>query len=181
MDPIQKDTKTTSGKTPNLFFREPARLSPRKVADSDGIQECPVCWEKIESDFAALGCSHYICNKCCKKLINPTCPLCRQPIPSKTECLLPPISPIQQQREWIRRHPRRRRRRRGPRLSSMNRQSALPESRQSALPESRQSSDEAHLTPDQKKSSAKKVRWSDKKYQKKKTKRHNNYFNNYHR
>ena len=51
MDPIQKDTKTTSGKTPNLFFQEPARLSP----SSDGIQECPVCWEKIESDFAAVN------------------------------------------------------------------------------------------------------------------------------
>ena len=172
------------------FLNEKKTVSAEEVSPT-----CPVCWEKIESEkIATLGCSHYICIKCCEKLINPTCPLCRQPIPSKTECLLPPMSPIQQ-REWTRRHPRRRRRRRGPRLGSMDRGTAHGEDgRRPVLSETREATSyargrgrgradgvrraepEAHSRP-----GAEKVTWSDKKSQKKKTKRHNNYFNNYRR
>ncbi len=156
-----------------LRYKINMQPSLNTFVDEEGDDiSCPVCWENLEPDkVSTLGCSHYICKKCCEKLLKPTCPLCRQPIPGKTECLLPPVSPIQQSQRWVRRHPRRRRRRRGPRLSSMNRQGG----------ESGTSTDNPIVGERQRESKIvveEKVSRSDKKYQKKKTRRFNNYFNN---
>jgi len=88
-------------------------FSPIKTRFNDS---CPVCYNELtDEDTTFKNCKHGICRNCFSQLRTDNCPLCREPIPQKTECLLPTLpfvpssSPIS---NWTRRHPRRRRRRR---------------------------------------------------------------------
>ena len=82
-------------------------FSPIKSRFNDS---CPVCYNELtDEDTTFKNCKHGICRNCYSQLRTDNCPLCREPIPQKTECLLPPSSPIS---FWARRHPRQRRRRR---------------------------------------------------------------------
>ena len=82
-------------------------FSPIKSRFNDS---CPVCYNELtDEDTTFKNCKHGICRNCYSQLRTDNCPLCREPIPQKTECLLPPSSPIS---FWMRRHPRQRRRRR---------------------------------------------------------------------
>jgi hypothetical protein len=95
--------------------------------DSTG-PSCPICYNILdETETEILACTHTICAKCYKKLVAPTCPLCRTPFPSVVRRLItddnlldnlldaPPDIPDVNvsTAEWRR---RRRTRRRGPRL-----------------------------------------------------------------
>lgn len=42
------------------------------------MQECHICYEKIE-DKKWLPCSHFLCTSCFHKLLDDKCPFCRQP------------------------------------------------------------------------------------------------------
>ena len=82
-------------------------FSPIKSRFNDS---CPVWYNELtDADTTCKNCKHGICRNCYSQLRTDNCPLCREPIPQKTECLLPPSSPIS---DWTRRHPRQRRRRR---------------------------------------------------------------------
>lgn len=78
---------------------------------------CPICYIDLQScDIPFEDCGHCICSSCLTKIRHSSCPMCRAPIPQRTECLIPMpnrqmnhiFSPIR----WTRRHPRHRRRRR---------------------------------------------------------------------
>ena len=93
-------------------------ISPVKCRFYD---TCPICYLDLQSsDVPFEDCGHCICDACLKKIQHSSCPMCRAPIPQRTERLIP--MPIRQGRyrmnhvfspiRWTRRHPRHRRRRR---------------------------------------------------------------------
>ena len=51
--------------------------------------ECPICYEKIENGKVILKCKHIFCNDCFIKSIHQknTCPMCRNPIRTRTFAL----------------------------------------------------------------------------------------------
>jgi hypothetical protein len=85
------------------------------------VKCCFYCYIDLQScDIPFKDCGHCICSTCLKKIRHSSCPMCRAPIPQRTECLIP--MPNRQSRyrmnhvfspiRWTRRHPRHRRRRR---------------------------------------------------------------------
>ncbi len=82
---------------------------------------CPICYLDLQSsDVPFEDCGHCICDACLKKIQHSSCPMCRAPIPQRTERLIPMpdrlgrsrMNPIFSPVRWTRRHPRHRRRRR---------------------------------------------------------------------
>ena len=47
-----------------------------------GIDQCPICLEKIQNKARPDSCGHLGCNQCLKTWLNNnnTCPVCREPI-----------------------------------------------------------------------------------------------------
>ena len=70
---------------------------------------CPVCYEDVS--LISLECSHRICSSCKEKLRQRTCPMCRAPIESYQDTLIP-ADEIEVEVEEVERRRRRRRRRR---------------------------------------------------------------------
>ena len=137
---------------------------------------CPICYNILdETETEILVCTHTICAKCYKKLVAPTCPLCRAPFPSVARRLItddnlldnlldaPPDIPDLDvsTAEWRR---RRRTRRRGPRL---------PRNTPSGLREQPTPTVEQR-TPVQRR----RMPFNDKKKQKKRTRFSNNHYPN---
>lgn len=113
-------------------------FSPIKSRFNDS---CPVCYNELtDKDTTFKNCKHGICRNCFSQLRTDNCPLCREPIPQKTECLLPTLplvpasSPIS---NWTRRHPRRRRRRRRWDSRRNNEQQQVEETNESTHTESK--------------------------------------------
>ncbi len=71
---------------------------------------CPVCYEDVS--LITLECSHRICSSCKEKLKQRTCPMCRAPIESYKETLIPESEPPEPPEPEPERRRRRRRRRR---------------------------------------------------------------------
>ncbi len=161
------------------------RTSSTLQSSSNNDEEiCPICYENIVQ-VKRLFCKHTLCNICYEKLQSATCPMCREPIPSKMDCLIPPTSPVTRSASgrrsvdfspvrWRRRHPRRRRRRRGPRLNSMERGDTVGDPVRSS------SQVKSQLETKQATQEEKKKSWNDNYCKKKKTKRHNNRKKNKH-
>ncbi|MCH9715912.1 MAG: hypothetical protein K0U52_02345 [Gammaproteobacteria bacterium] len=96
------------------------KMSRDGPLESKEEKECPICWTK-DPPFFSLCCGHQVCNACYEKMrafverdnYNPNlrnCPLCREPIKSYKDILIPP-NPTST--PWRRRT---RAQRRGPRL-----------------------------------------------------------------
>ena len=74
--------------------------------------DCPVCYEK--TTLVSLPCEHRICSLCKDRLRQKTCPMCRAPLPSYMDTLIPSeelnVSPVVRPPHYRRRRRRRRRR-----------------------------------------------------------------------
>lgn len=44
------------------------------------VEECIVCYELYNCDYFVINCGHHLCFHCYSKLVNKTCPYCRQPL-----------------------------------------------------------------------------------------------------
>jgi hypothetical protein len=69
---------------------------------------CPICYEDVS--LVVLQCQHRICSSCRERLMQKKCPMCRAPLESYTDTLIPDQALIENNNPSRSRRRRRRRR-----------------------------------------------------------------------